>query len=233
MFFFSYGKFKTLCTPTATATTIISSNILCTGSTTSKVEMGQIDGVLPSTATINDQLPGFTGEFPGDRLLYNVYSDGADPSEPASAPAALNIVSEDGFLCKPSTSADIDPNTGSTYLSEIDSTIKAQGFLALPLEVEDGQGVTANANYNTTHAGIPNPAWTTGGLSASKYAAANETGAPWNFPAANTDTDNSAISGSYSNVLDDGVTGTATATTSAPVGYCLTLTTDGETGGTN
>ena len=64
-------------------------------------------------------------------------------------------------------------------------------------------------------AGIPNPAWSsTGGLSSSPYNAANEAGSPWNYPAGDQDTDNSAISGTYTGVYFNGnpsTTKTATA----------------------
>ena len=93
------------------------------------------------------------------------------------------------------------------YRTEIDSIITAQGFTPLPLMVENGEGVNSGFNgggYGTTASGIPSPAWSTGGLSASAYNAANETVAPYNFPAADTDTDNSAVSGSYTGVYNDG-----------------------------
>ena len=69
------------------------------------------NGVTLNPNTIDDQLPGLEGaSYFGDRLVYNVYSDGSNPNIPPSAAAAENIVSEDGFLCKPSTKEDIDPN---------------------------------------------------------------------------------------------------------------------------
>jgi hypothetical protein len=234
IFFFSYGDYIKQCTPDAT--TLASTNAVCAGTSTkpkvkNTVQLGtEINGITLSKASINAQLPGQANEFPGDRLLYNVYADGFNPNLPASAPAALNIVSEDGFLCKPSTATDIDPNTGSTYRSEIDAAIEAQGFFPLPLQVEDGQGDTTVAGYNSTAKGIPNPAWNDG-LSASKYNAANETASPYDFAAANTDTDDSAISGTYK-ALDGSSTATSVqASATAPVGYCLTETSDGSTAG--
>ena len=186
-------------------------------------------------------MPGLEGaSYFGDRLVYNVYSNGSNPNIPQSAPAAENIVSEDGFLCKPSTKEDIDPNSGSTYQSEIDAAIVAQGFYPLPhLQVEDGQGDSGNTNpgYDTTASGIPHPAWNytgdTGGLKASNYNAANETGSPWNFNPVNTDTDNSAVSGTYNGVEDDSSTlaNGVVASPTAPVGYCITLSTDGSAAG--
>ena len=127
-----------------------------------------------------------------------MYSDGSNTDIPESSPASLNAVSEDGFLCKPSTATDVDPNTGATYHSEISSVITGQGFYPMPLMVEDGQGATSGI-LGTTGSGIPHPAWNyasdPGGLAASAYAAANEATSPWNFPAGDRDDDNSAISG--------------------------------------
>ena len=171
------------------------------------------------------------GSFALDRQLYNVYSDGSNPNLPVSTPATLNVLSEDGFLCKPATTTDVDPNTGLTYRAEIDTAITSEGFFPLPnLQVEDGQGDTLGG-YNTTKSGIPHPAWSDG-LSASKYNAANETASPWNFAPANVDTDNSAVSGTYSNVEDGSSTlGSQTASATAPVGYCVTESSDASAAG--
>jgi ABC-type phosphate transport system substrate-binding protein len=214
IFFFSYGKYTKVCVPTKGYC-----GAKPTGWAGGTIALGEINAITVDAATIKAQLPGQTGSvFPGDRLLYNVYSDGLNPNIPASSNAALNAVSEDGFLCKPATNTDVDPNTGSTYLSEIDATITAQGFFPLPLAVEDGQGSTAYP-YSTTATGIPTPAWNELGTSA--YSNAVEAGAPYSFPTADQDSDNSAVSGVYS---------VGTASPTAPVGYCLTVTTDGNSG---
>ena len=109
--------------------------------------------------------------------------------------------------------------------------ITNEGFTPLPnLQVEDGQG-DSTGQYNGTKAGIPNPAWTDG-LQGSKYQASVEEAAPWSFNPVNVDTDNSAVNGTYSNVEDGGATlGTQTASPSAPIGYCITVTTDGDAAG--
>ncbi|HTU37572.1 MAG TPA: hypothetical protein VMF35_06110 [Acidimicrobiales bacterium] len=232
IFFFSYGKYQKECTPNTT--TQNSTLPLCAGTSTNAsvpnaVQLGTAwNGVSVNQASINSQLPGLTGsQFPGDRLLYNVYSNGNNPNLPASAPAALNVVSEDGFMCKPATNTEIDPNTGLTYRAEIDTAITNQGFFPLPnLQVEDGQTDTSVPGYNSTATGIPHPAWNDG-LSTSKYNAANESGSPWNFSADHLDTDNSAISGSYQAEDDSATLSTVTASPTAPVGYCITETTDG------
>jgi hypothetical protein len=165
----------------------------------------------------------------GDRLLYNVYSDGSNPEIPVSNDATLNFASEDGFLCKPGTATEVDPNTGLTFRSEIDSNLVNNGFLPLPaLQVEDGQGDTSGG-YNTTKSGIPHPAYNE--LHNSAYDSAKETSAPYNFPAADVDTDSTAWSGAYQ--ADDGsaTPSTQVASGTAPIGYCITMTTDGDTAG--
>jgi hypothetical protein len=180
--------------------------------------------VVPTCSSSSDTVT-FTppAPFPGDRLLYNVYSDGSDPDIAASSDAALNVVSEDGFVCKPSTATDVDPNTGAFYRTEIDSVITSNGFYPLPLGVETGTYTAPSGNggpYNSGSTSYTNPAWTA--LSNSAYDNTTETGQPYNFPAADTDTDDSAVSGSYS------INGTShTATQDDPIGYCLVLTTDG------
>ncbi len=234
MFFFSYGRYNQLCPNTAG----LSSATSCAGTAKSgdaanQVQLGQsLNGIALDQADINNQLPGLEGSaFPGDRLLYNVYSDGSNSEIPVSNPATLNAISEDGFICKPSTATDIDPNTGASYRSEIDTAITNEGFTPLPnLQVEDGQG-DSTGQFNTTKAGIPNPAWTDG-LQGSKYQASVEEAAPWSFNPVNVDTDNSAVNGTYSNVEDGGATlGTQTASPTAPIGYCITVTTDGDAAG--
>jgi hypothetical protein len=92
--------------------------------------------------------------------------------------------------------------------------------------VENGQGA-ASGEYGTTGSGIPHPAWSDG-LSASAYNATNEATSPWNYPAGDQDTDFSSVSGTYNGVYDNGATvNGVTASPGAPVGYCLTLSTDG------
>ncbi len=240
MFFYSYGNFNKTCSPN---TAELSTSASCAGTSTNasvpnSLQLGtEINGVALTQASINAQLPGQeTLAFKGDRLLYNVYSDGSNPNIPVSSSATLNALSEDGFLCKPSTTTDVDPTTGLTYRSEIDAAITSQGFFPLPsLQVEDGQGDTA-VGYNSTKSGIPHPAWSDG-LSASKYNATNETGSTWNFAAANVDTDDSAVNGTtYSNVETGGTAsgptlGDATASATAPVGYCVTESSDTGTAG--
>ncbi len=219
IFFFSDGKYSAICAPNPT---------LCSGNAKSKIALGEINSIAVSGKTIQAQLPGSGKKvFPGDRLLFNVYSDGSNASIPESSAASLNAVSEDGFLCKPATATDVDPNTGSTYRTEINAIIKAQGFTPMPLMVENGEGISGGG-YGTTASGIPAPAWSASGLSGSAYNAANESGSPWNFPTDNQDTDNAGVSGSFTGVYDAGnKNATVTASAKNPVGYCLVETTDG------
>ena len=160
-----------------------------------------------------------------------MYSNGSNPNIPVSNPATLNAISEDGFMCKPSTATDIDPNTGATYRSEIDAAITVQGFTPLPnLQVEDGQG-DADRSVQRDEGGHPEPGvdGRSAGLQVRRLSGG---GAPWNFNPVNVDTDNSAVSGTYSNVENGSATlGTQTASASAPIGYCITVTTDGDAGG--
>ena len=50
IFFFSYGRYQTVCGADPT---------LCTGASTSKIALGEINGVKPSAKTIEAQLPRF------------------------------------------------------------------------------------------------------------------------------------------------------------------------------
>ncbi len=242
MFFESHGRYDQLCPNTAGAATQTLA-AACTGTSTTTtpnaVQLGQsLNGVTLNQTSIDAQLPGQEAlAFKGDRLLYNVYSNGSNTNIPESNAATLNAISEDGFMCKPSTATDIDPNTGATYHSEIDAAITAQGFTPLPrLQVEDGQGDASAGQpgqYTDTASGIPHPGWVE--LGASKYNATNA--AESTFSPVNQDTDNSAVNGTtYSGVETGGTAsgptiGNATASSSSPVGYCITVTTDGTLGG--
>ncbi len=232
VFFFSYGAYAHKCLPNLTVGTgyLSTTDATCAGTSTvatipNSLQLGTtINSTQVTPTTIADQLPGFTGAFKGDRLIYNVYSDGENSANiPTTNAATLNFVSEDGFLCKPATATDVNPYDGLTYRADIDTALADQGFLPIPLSVENGQNGTGfAAGYTTTKqpTGIANPAWNE--LSGSAYAPAHET-----FPAANQDTDISATQGTYSNVLLNGTATTVTATPSNPVGYCITESTDG------
>lgn len=210
---------------TVLATDTVSGSCIPAGATLTVVKSATKVKIspIPSSSCSSDSVT-FTppAVFPGDRLLYNVYSDGSNTNIGVTSDPALNVVSEDGFLCKPSTSTDIDPNTGDTYRSEIDSVITSQGFYPLPLGVETGSYTAPSPDSATASYGgnpIPTPAWNE--LGGSAYNSSNETGSPYFFPSTDTDTDNSAVSGMYT------VNGSSvTATAGDPVGYCLVLSTD-------
>ena len=70
----------------------------------------------------------------------------------------MNLTSEIGFICNPDkgapTNTVVDPNTGATYLSEIQSTIVANGFFPL-------SAGAASGTVNTTpidEGSLPDPA---------------------------------------------------------------------------
>jgi ABC-type phosphate transport system substrate-binding protein len=127
IFFFSAGKYNVSCkTPTN-----------CGGSPLHG-DLNAIEsdaGVAPTEQNILD------GQFPDDRYLYNVYSNGSNANIPAATAATLNYVSEIGFMCNPNKGSDtavLDPNTGATYISEIQSVIEGAGFYPLSAAAIDG-----------------------------------------------------------------------------------------------
>jgi hypothetical protein len=90
--------------------------------------------VAASAATIQGSGGGNGVTFPVTRDLYNVYNNptATAPATPATQ-ATLNLVGEEGFLCKASTTTQIDPITGVDYRTEIEADISAQGFF--PIDV--------------------------------------------------------------------------------------------------
>jgi hypothetical protein len=142
IFFFSYGKFQTDCVPETAAkkTAACGSDVAPAGSTMALGSESITTGgatIAPTQSTILD------GSFPTARLLYNVYSNGTNATIPASSQAALNFVSEYGFICK--QDAALDSNSGASYGSEIQSTITANGFFPLPAATMDASNVDSNA----------------------------------------------------------------------------------------
>ena len=69
--------------------------------------------------------------FPVTRGLYNLYNNSS--ATVPSSQATLNFVGENGFLCKSSTTTDIDPQTGVAYRTEIEAAITANGFFPLDM----------------------------------------------------------------------------------------------------
>jgi ABC-type phosphate transport system substrate-binding protein len=116
--------------------------------------LGAVDGIYGTPTTIQN------GTFPYGRYLYNVVCGAADDSQGCSANAApadqavLNYVGPEGWICKPQkgvansttlTGHVNDPLTGKNYFSEIQSVIKAQGFVPLANGVIGGGDV--NSDY--------------------------------------------------------------------------------------
>jgi ABC-type phosphate transport system substrate-binding protein len=114
--FFSYGRYEQQKSSTTAA-----------GSA-----LGSPQGVAPTKTTI------LNGSYPIPEDLYTVYSDGTNSNIPVSSPATLNFASEDGFLCKATTTNGLasgsqitDPVTGKKFRAEIETAITSQGFFPL------------------------------------------------------------------------------------------------------
>jgi hypothetical protein len=96
------------------------------------VAIGQINGITGDQATVQGTTGnGVPGDFPVIRYLSNVYNNTSTGTNGIATQPTLNLVSEYGFLCKPLTNTDIDPLTGASYRSEIESTIDAAGFFPI------------------------------------------------------------------------------------------------------
>jgi ABC-type phosphate transport system substrate-binding protein len=157
IFFFSYGKFQTDCdaakgtcgstkTPGKSAMALGNESITTGGSS-----------ITANPTTI------LNGTFPGDRYLYNVYSNGTNSTIPASSQATLNFVSEYGFICKQDSAVDSNSATGATYGTEITNVIKANGFFPLGSGTEDASNVDSNANITDPGYQFVDPQSTQGG----------------------------------------------------------------------
>ncbi|MGO9198817.1 MAG: substrate-binding domain-containing protein [Acidimicrobiales bacterium] len=124
IFFFSYGRYQESCAVVCGGTKV-------PGKGPTHNKLGEINDDPLSAANI------LSGAWPDLVYLTNIYSNGTNAAIPAANQATLNYVSEDGFLCKPNIdpatkSATIDPNTGVSYRSEINSLITAAGDVPLP-----------------------------------------------------------------------------------------------------
>jgi len=152
LFYFSFGKFNTLCP---------SGKGACAPHSGFVGEVGSIDGVPVNQCTIQDtgnklkgkgskaKCTGTKETYFTDRQLYNVYEN-CGPNNTNSVPctdnraeqAMLNFGSSIGFICNPTTFADVDPlsPTSATYGTEIDAVITANGFYPFPLGVQGDSG---------------------------------------------------------------------------------------------
>jgi hypothetical protein len=122
IYYFSYGKFASLCTTKS-----------CPGVPSGyATALGSINGIAASKTSIQGTTgDGVPGDFPVIRYLSNVYNNTSTGTNGIATQQTLNLVSEYGFLCKPGTETDIDPLTNVSYRSEIESTIDASGFFPI------------------------------------------------------------------------------------------------------
>jgi ABC-type phosphate transport system substrate-binding protein len=190
IFFFSNGKYNVSCK----VKTNCGGSPLGAGTTNA---IGAVNGVDPTEVNVLD------GQFPVDRFLYNIYSNGSNSNIPAATAATLNYVSEYGFMCNPNkglSTTVLDPNTGKGYLGEIQSTILAAGFYPLSAGASSGTVNSTPIDEGT----LTNPASgllaTTGGTGGGLYGYADY------------------------RAFDKFAT---TGPNSDPAGYCLSTTTDG------
>ena len=147
IYFMSYGKFKTTCTGLTAGTATAPITGKCAGATAYTTVLGNITAGSPVTTqwpgevtSGTNNIQGLGGgayasghEWPVLRNLFNVYNNSTSP-RPTNQ-AALNMVSEYGFMCKPGTVGDFDPLTGVSYRTEIEAKIKAQGFFPIDTSV--------------------------------------------------------------------------------------------------
>ena len=134
IYFFSYGKFAETCNTNVVTVgagrSLSQTQATCNGQAANDItQYGSINGILASQATIQGTGNDSGVTFPDPRILYNAYPNTSAPN-PAS-PATLNFIGAGGFLCRTDMNTEIDPNTGVTYRSEIESTINNAGFFPL------------------------------------------------------------------------------------------------------
>ena len=133
IYFFSFGRFTTTCPGYKLKKGVYSA--VCAGTPkTDTTALGSIINTLgttvtPSQSTIQGSGGGAGVTFPVTRGLYNLYNNSS--ATVPSSQATLNFVGENGFLCKSSTTSDIDPQTGLSYRSEIEAAITSNGFFPL------------------------------------------------------------------------------------------------------
>jgi ABC-type phosphate transport system substrate-binding protein len=102
-----------------------------------KSKLGEIGSppVVPTETTI------LNGSWPVPQFLYFAYANGTNSDLPLATNATINFASEIGFACKVNTNNGlasggaanqiVDPVTGLTYRSEIETAITSQGFYPL------------------------------------------------------------------------------------------------------
>jgi hypothetical protein len=118
------------------------------------VGLGEINGITANQASVQGTTgDGVPGDFPVTRYLSNVYNNTSTATNGIASQPTLNLVGEYGFLCKPSTNTDIDPLTGVSYRSEIETAITAQGFFPLDTHI----GTTFHEGTLATAGAITDP----------------------------------------------------------------------------
>ncbi|MGD0392736.1 MAG: IPT/TIG domain-containing protein [Acidimicrobiales bacterium] len=145
IYFFSYGKFAETCNTnvvtTGTGRNLSQTQATCNGQAANDItQYGSINGILATQATIQGSGDDSGVTFPDPRILYNAYPNTVAPN-PAS-PAVLNFIGAGGFLCRADMNTEIDPNTGVTYRSEIESAITNAGFFPLDINPTTDQFTT-------------------------------------------------------------------------------------------
>ncbi len=139
IYFYSYGKFTTDCDQSRTTDNVPAPNLTiysanCPGTPANTItQFGGINGIYATQHTIQGNGDNTGVTFPDPRVLYNVYSNSTTGALAANA-ATLNFIGSTGFLCR-DTTHDIDPTTGASYRSEIESVITANGFFPLDISV--------------------------------------------------------------------------------------------------
>jgi hypothetical protein len=125
IYYFSYGKFTTVCPLGVCQGT--------TGATKTLAALGEINNRVTGVPTVigatSIQSTNLSTQWPIIRFLYNDYNNTSSPL-PASQ-ATLNFTSELGWLCKASTASETDPNTGGTERATIEAAIEKGGFLPI------------------------------------------------------------------------------------------------------
>lgn len=149
--------------------------------------------------------------FPASRYLYNAYSNGANTKIPTATASTLNYVSEAGFICKPQNASLVDPNSGKSYLSEIQGVIEAQGFFPISAGASSGTVNTTPGDEGSVSNPVSNMTLTATG--------SVETGTGAQTPTTN---DYSA----YMNVPSTGLAGGYQTSNGDPSGFCLVSSTD-------
>ena len=149
-YYTSIGKYNYECSFGLAAKSAVST---CGGTQPTKYytpALGYIAGVSP----IKQNVLGGPTPFSSTRLLYNFYSNGSNSLIPATTPATLNFMGEQGFLCRPQSSTDINTVTGNTVLSDIQAAISAEGFYPLSAGAASGTvNTTAIAMGTLSHPG--------------------------------------------------------------------------------